>query len=82
MLEDVNVVWALGVGAVALVLGPASGVWVGLRGVNKLIAGLADEMKEDRAETREWLKALQTEVYQNKTDIAVERAHRTSAEGG
>ncbi len=82
MLENVNLMWAFGVGIVALVLGPASGVWVGLRGVNKLIVGLADEMKQDRIETREWLKALQVEVYQTKTDIAVEKAHRTSAEGG
>ena len=89
MLEDVNVVWALAVGAAALVLGPASGIMVGLRGVNKLVIGLSKEMKkdreetrQDRAETREWLKALQTEVYENKVDIAVERAHRTSAEGG
>ena len=82
MLEDVNIMWAFAVGVVALVLGPASGVWVGLRGVNKLIVGLADEMKQDRIETREWLKALQTEVYDNKTAIAVEKAHRTSAEGG
>lgn len=75
MFEDVNVVWAFGIGAIALVLGPASGVWVGMRGI-------VSQIKQDRIETREWLKALQTEVYQNKTDIAVERAHRTSAEGG
>ena len=75
MLEGVNVMWALGVGAFALVLGPTSGVWVGMRGI-------VAQMKQDRIETREWLKALQTEVYENKTAIAVEKAHRTSAEGG
>lgn len=73
MFEDVNVVWAMAAGVVALVLGPASGVWVGMRGI-------VSQIKQDRIETREWLKALQTETSQNTTDIAVidERTRGTS----
>lgn len=71
MPEDINIMWALGVGAIALVLGPAGGVWVGMRGTSQRVGSLVESIKQDREETREWLKSLQTEVYQNKTDIAV-----------
>ncbi len=72
-MDQFNVWWGIGL-AVMLVVGPAGGVWVGIRGAvvrmeQRFTDFLAQNLK-DRQEDREWLKALQTETSQNTTEIA------------
>ncbi len=72
-MENLNILWAV-LGLVVLVLGPAGGVWAGIKGsVRRLDAQFTTfigEMKTDREETRDWLKSLQEETSRNTTDIA------------
>ncbi len=73
-MEPISVLWIL-VGLAVLVLGPAGGVWAGMRQSVRSIGERIDTMVEhwetDREDTREWLKALQIKTDSNATDIAV-----------
>lgn len=62
MFEDFAL-WFAG-GIATLILGQAGGVWVGTR-------GLVAQIKQDRIETRDWLKSLETKTNKNIADIAV-----------
>lgn len=62
MNEEFNALWLVG-GAAVLVLGPAGGVWVGIR-------GLVSQIKQDREETRDLLKSLETRTTENTSNIA------------
>ena len=72
-MEDLNVFWGI-LGLVILVLGPAGGVWAGIKGsvrrLDEQFTTFIGEMRTDRAETRDWLKSLQEETSRNTTDIA------------
>ena len=81
-MDQFNIWWGIGL-AVMLVVGPAGGVWVGIRGsvvrIEQRFADFLAQNQTDREETREWLKDVQIETSKNTTDIAVLEALQKEA---
>ena len=73
-MDDLSALWIiLGIGV--LILGPAGGVFMGIKGsVGRIEATLKQFMEsvsKDREDTRMWLKSLQGKTDTNETDIAI-----------
>ena len=73
-MGDISVVWIV-VGLAVLVLGPAGGVWAGIKGsvfrIEQQMTTFIAQVQSDHHETQEWLKGLEERTAKNTTEIAV-----------
>ncbi|MEE8114709.1 MAG: hypothetical protein V3T23_10180 [Nitrososphaerales archaeon] len=70
MGEELSILWIL-LGIGILLIGPASGVWSGLKinGVSQKLDLLSKQWDGEREDIRSWLGKLQTKTQENEKEI-------------